>query len=93
VSVNDEVLVLSVQDKVAVLTVNRPGRMNALNTQTCDALVRTLEELDRDPAVHVVILTGAGDKAFIAGADIAEFAGQIGEGRERQLDCGCELTR
>lgn len=72
----DEVLLVSIQDQVAVLTVNRPERMNALNQQVCDRLVRTLEELDRDPAVHVAIVTGAGDKAFIAGADIREFEHQ-----------------
>src|ERR1700749_3387363 len=58
----------------AILTVNRPAVLNALNTPTTDELRRPGLELKRDAAVRVVILTGAGEKAFIAGADINELA-------------------
>ena len=58
--------------KVRVLTMNRPEKLNALNTALTEALVAWLEEADRDEAVSVVVLTGAG-RAFSAGADIGEF--------------------
>lgn len=61
---------------VAVLTINRPDKRNALNTATVDELRRAVLDFRRDDAVRVVILTGAGDKAFVAGADINELAVQ-----------------
>lgn len=61
---------------VAVLTVNRPEKRNALNAATRGELLAHLDELKKDPSVRAVVLTGAGDKAFIAGADIGEFAGR-----------------
>jgi enoyl-CoA hydratase len=59
---------------VAILTINRPAVRNALNSQTLDELRRALLDIRRDDRVRCVILTGAGDKAFIAGADINELA-------------------
>jgi len=61
---------------VATVTVNRPKVLNALNTQTLEELRRAILELKGDAAVRVVILTGAGEKSFIAGADINELAVQ-----------------
>jgi enoyl-CoA hydratase len=61
---------------VALVTFNRPQVRNALNAATLDALRRTILELKDDDAIRVVILTGAGDKAFVAGADINELAVQ-----------------
>jgi enoyl-CoA hydratase len=61
---------------VATVTVNRPKVLNALNTQTLDELRRAVLELKHDEAIRVVILTGAGEKSFIAGADINELAVQ-----------------
>jgi enoyl-CoA hydratase len=61
---------------VAVVTINRPAKLNALNRATVDELERALADLGQDPAVRVIILTGAGDKAFVAGADIGELAVQ-----------------
>jgi enoyl-CoA hydratase len=56
---------------VTVLTLNRPDKLNALNAELLQALDAALEELSRDPSVACAILTGAGEKAFAAGADIA----------------------
>ena len=65
---------------VAILTINRPKVLNALNTQTLDELQRAVLEMTRDEAVRAVILTGAGEKSFVAGADISEFAAQTPTG-------------
>ncbi|TWJ16443.1 enoyl-CoA hydratase-related protein [Geobacter argillaceus] len=59
---------------VATLTVNRPESLNALNSELLGELACALYELEYDPAVKVVVLTGAGEKAFVAGADIKEMA-------------------
>jgi enoyl-CoA hydratase len=61
---------------VAVLTVNRPAVLNALNTRTLDELRRAILELKHDETVRAVVLTGAGEKSFVAGADINELAVQ-----------------
>jgi enoyl-CoA hydratase len=58
---------------VAVVTINRPEALNALNTETLVAIERVAKDLTGDGSVRAVVLTGAGDKAFVAGADIAEF--------------------
>ena len=62
--------------KVAVLTINRPDKLNALNKQVHADGVAALEELRRDDGIRVLVITGAGEKSFIAGADISEFEGQ-----------------
>lgn len=60
---------------VATLTINRPQALNALNSEVLTELASALYQLEYDPAVKVVVLTGAGEKAFVAGADIKEMAG------------------
>jgi len=70
------VVLTEIKDHVAVVTINRPERMNALNAAVRQDLVTTLTRLDADDSVRVVILTGAGEKAFVAGADISEFHGR-----------------
>jgi enoyl-CoA hydratase len=67
---NLETLLLDKQGRVAVITINRPDKRNALNIKTREEGAALLEELRIDDSVGVVIFTGAGDKAFIAGADI-----------------------
>jgi len=69
-----ENLLYEVKDQIARITFNRPNVLNALNRKTIDELGHALNEARRDDAVRVVILTGAGEKAFIAGADINELA-------------------
>lgn len=59
---------------VALLTLNRPQRLNALNTPLIDALREALDVIELDPSIRAVVLTGAGDRAFSAGADVHAFA-------------------
>ncbi len=70
-----QTLLLDRDGAVALVTVNRPAVLNALNAQTVDELRRAFLELRHDAAIRAVILTGAGEKAFVAGADIGELAG------------------
>jgi enoyl-CoA hydratase len=69
-----ETLLLERRGRVAIITINRPDKRNALNIRTREEGAALLEELRQDDSVGIVVFTGAGDKAFIAGADIAEFA-------------------
>jgi enoyl-CoA hydratase len=64
-------ILLDKQDSIAVLTVNRPSALNALNRETLLEIKAAVKEVRDDPSVDVLIITGAGDKAFVAGADIA----------------------
>ena len=63
-----------------VLMLNRPDKLNALSTSMLNELERSLDEAERDGDVRVVLLTGVGEKAFVAGADIGEYAEQDEEG-------------
>ena len=71
-----ETLLVDKDGRVAVLTVNRPDKLNALNDQVRSDMLEVLGQIENDPAVGAVVLTGAGEKSFIAGADIGEFAGR-----------------
>ena len=64
------------QGRVALLTINRPDKLNALNQQVRDEMLALLDEIETDDAVGAVVITGAGEKSFVAGADIGEFAGR-----------------
>jgi enoyl-CoA hydratase len=84
---NFQHLLLVGSDGVATLTVNRPDKLNALNDRVVAELHEAARALAADDAVRGVILTGAGPKAFIAGADIGELATQgVLQGRARSLD-------
>jgi len=63
-------LLIDREDKVAVLTINRPEKYNALNDEVVDELSAAMDELAADDEVRAIVITGAGDKAFISGADI-----------------------
>jgi enoyl-CoA hydratase/carnithine racemase len=65
---------------VAMLTLNRPKKLNALNYATNDLLMKILDKIEDDPVIRAVILTGAGDKAFSSGGDIHEFTESIKQG-------------
>ena len=81
-----DTLLLERDGAVAILTINRPQVLNALNSQTLDELRRAILDLKQDESVRAVIITGAGEKAFVAGADINELAVQTPtSGREHAL--------
>jgi len=71
---------------VATLTVNRPKALNALNREVLEGIAQVLRDIRHDPAIRVLIVTGAGDRAFVAGADIAAMA-------EMGVSEGLEFTR
>jgi len=79
-------LLYAASDGIARITVNRPAVRNALNLATIAELRQAFEAVKIDPSIRVVILTGAGDKAFAAGADIAEIA-------RLSADSGAEFSR
>src|SRR6202050_5883667 len=79
-------LLFEVNDKIARITFNRPNVLNALNRKTMDELGDCLKKVRADDDIRVLILTGAGEKAFIAGADINELSQQTPvNGREFTL--------
>lgn len=68
---------------INTITINRPKKLNALNIETIDELHNAISEANENKDVKVIIITGSGDKAFVAGADISEFAGfDVKEGKE-----------
>lgn len=76
-------LLYEVQDSVALVTVNRPEKLNPLNSDTIDSLEACFRDIGGDDSVKAVIVTGAGEKSFVAGADISQLTGLSAiEGRE-----------
>jgi enoyl-CoA hydratase len=76
-------LLIQNQSGTQIITINRPKQLNALNRQTIQELHDALEKVAHDTAVRVVIITGAGEKSFVAGADIKEFAHfNVAEGQD-----------
>jgi enoyl-CoA hydratase len=70
---------------IATLTLNRPEKLNAINSARVDALLRALDAIEADADVRAVILTGEGERAFSAGADIAEFSQSIRLGADTAI--------
>lgn len=66
-------ILLEIKNNTAVLTINRPDKLNALNSGTMDELEKAFIELETNEEVRTVVLTGSGEKAFVAGADISEI--------------------
>jgi enoyl-CoA hydratase len=80
-----EVVLLNVSDGIALVTLNRPDKLNALNYELIDRLMALLDMIEVDADVRAVILTGAGDRAFSAGADIHEFSLSVGRGTDTAI--------
>ena len=66
-------IIYTVEENIAVITINRPKFLNALNSEVLRELSEAVDIIEKDPLVRVVIVTGSGEKAFVAGADIAEM--------------------
>jgi len=73
---NYETILVEKRESVAILTINRPDKLNALSSKVHAEGVDALDELRKDTEIRVLVITGAGEKSFIAGADIGEFAEQ-----------------
>ena len=71
---NYENILVKQENNLATITINRPKKLNALNKTTIQELHEAFKTLDSDSQVKVIIITGSGEKAFVAGADISEFA-------------------
>ncbi|WP_262732382.1 enoyl-CoA hydratase/isomerase family protein [Gaetbulibacter sp. NE] len=67
-------ILFQVNNSIAQITINRPSKLNALNKATIQELHEAFDTADKDKAVKVIVVTGSGEKAFVAGADISEFA-------------------
>ena len=71
---NFENILVQKKERLALITIHRPKKLNALNKATISELNAVFEELEEDENIRVIIITGSGEKAFVAGADISEFA-------------------
>jgi enoyl-CoA hydratase len=97
--VSERTVLVEKHGSVALITLNRPEKLNALNEELRQQLMATLDGLARDAEVRVAVLRGAGEKAFVAGADVAEFASRTPAeqravyGRRRVYDAVAEFAK
>jgi enoyl-CoA hydratase len=77
-------IIAETEEGIGIIEINRPKKLNALNQETISELHQAFDELDKDPETRAIILTGSGEKAFVAGADISEFA-DFGPGQGKEL--------
>jgi enoyl-CoA hydratase len=85
-----QTLLFSIEHRIATITINRPDKMNALNKYVIQDLSKAFDEVYHNNDISAVILTGAGAKAFVAGADITEFIGLDAKGGEALAKLGQE---
>lgn len=85
-------IIVEVKEQVLFLTINRPDKLNALNKQTLAELSDAIAKADNDPVVRGILITGSGPKAFVAGADISEFADYDGARGEELARSGQEAV-
>jgi enoyl-CoA hydratase len=90
---SEEDVLYEVQDGIAKITINRPQKYNALNVAVVTRMKELFKQAEEDPSVRVVILSGAGEKAFAAGADITEFQGKNSEAVRPLAENGQELCQ
>ena len=67
-------ILIELENNIAILTINRPSKLNALNIDTINDLHKAIKTLGKNKEIQVILITGSGEKAFVAGADISEFA-------------------
>tara|TARA_R110002051_G_scaffold180913_3_gene250393 strand:- start:48458 stop:49240 length:783 start_codon:yes stop_codon:yes gene_type:complete len=79
-----ETLLIEKEATTAIVTINRPNKLNALNKETIGELHSAFKDLQKDKGIKAIILTGSGEKAFVAGADISEFS-DFGEKKGKKL--------
>ena len=77
-------IIVETENRIGIIEINRPKKLNALNQDTIAELHQAFDQLDKDPETRVIIITGSGEKAFVAGADISEFA-DFGTDQGREL--------
>lgn len=93
---SEPVVLVEKSEGVALITLNRPKAMNALSRELRGRLVEVLRELEGDDSVEVMIMAGAGDRAFCAGLDLKELGGETGEGSAaggEAVDTGADIVR
>jgi len=82
-------ILTSEQKGILTITINRPDKLNALNRETIQEIGSAVRSAGKDPKIRGIIITGSGDKAFVAGADMSEFMGcSIAEGTQMSIDGG-----
>lgn len=85
-------ITLQSENNITLVTINRPDKLNALNIETIDELHRAFLEAEKNQTCKVIILTGSGNKAFVAGADISEFYKfTVGQGKQLSADGHAKL--
>src|SRR5581483_7292364 len=89
-----EDILVALEEPIGIITLNRPSVLNALRSRLLEELAEALAEMERNPEVRAIVVTGAGEKAFAAGADIGELnaLATAGSGTE-QARKGQALTR
>jgi len=77
-------IIVETENRIGIIEINRPKKLNALNQETIAELHQAFDQLDKDSETRAIIITGSGEKAFVAGADISEFA-DFGPDKGREL--------
>ncbi|MCI4371490.1 MAG: enoyl-CoA hydratase/isomerase family protein, partial [Thermoplasmata archaeon] len=85
---NYETILVAVRGPTALITLNRPDKLNAMCMMMKEELVRALHEFDTSPTTRVIVITGSGQKSFTAGADIHEFEGRTAIDQWRMYEHG-----
>lgn len=79
----EDTVLYNIEPPIATITINRPNYLNALNADVLKGIIEAVDIVERSKKVHAIIVTGAGDKSFVAGADIASMA-ELGDGGIRE---------
>lgn len=86
-------ILAEIREQIGIITINRPKALNALNVDTLNELISAIKIFDDDKSVRVIIITGAGEKAFVAGADITGFPKMGRSGADQFAHIGHDLMR